>query len=139
MKARLNWKLFLICCLCLNAGLANGQLRGKINELLGRADTAIRVQAADTPQMATDTGTYRRLQQSLQESRQREERLQMELNELKIGALARDSVNQALLVRQIDSLRATTKGYPVVVDEDTLFAFYAARGRLTPQAVIAYD
>lgn len=89
--------------------------------------------------MATDTGTYRRLQQSLQESRQREERLQMELNELKIGALARDSVNQALLVRQIDSLRATTKGYPVVVDEDTLFAFYAARGGLTPQAVIAYD
>lgn len=134
MKARLNWKLFLICCLCLNVGLANGQLRGKINELLGRADTVIRVQAADTPQMATDTGTYRRLQQSLQESRQREERLQMELNELKIGALARDSVNQALLVRQIDSLRATTKGYPVVVDEDTLFAFYAARGGLTPQA-----
>lgn len=134
MKAKLNWKLFLTFCLCLNATLASAQLRGKINELLGKADTAIRAQATDTAKMSADTGTFHHLQQSLQESRQREERLQMELNELKIGVLARDSVNQALLVRQIDSLRATTKGYPVVVEEDTLFTFYAARGGLTPQA-----
>lgn len=134
MKAKLNWKLFLTFCLCLNATLASAQLRGKINELLGKADTAIRAQATDTAQMSADTGAFHHLQQSLQESRQREERLQMELNELKIGVLARDSVNQALLVRQIDSLRATTKGYPVVVEEDTLFTFYAARGGLTPQA-----
>lgn len=134
MKAKLNWKLFLTFCLCLNVGLAGGQIRGKINELLGKADTVIRAQVADTPETATDTGTVYHLQQSLQEARQREERLQMELNELKIGALARDSVNQALLIRQIDSLRATTKGYPVVVEEDTLFTFYAARGGLTPQA-----
>lgn len=134
MKAKLNWKLFLTFCLCLNVGLAGGQIRGKINELLGKADTVIRAQVADTPETATDTGTVHHLQQSLQEARQREERLQMELNELKIGALARDSVNQALLIRQIDSLRATTKGYPVVVEEDTLFTFYAARGGLTPQA-----
>ena len=134
MKAKLNWKLFLTFCLCLNVGWSSAQLRGKINELLGKADTAIRAQATDTAKMSADTGAFHHLQQSLQESRQREERLQMELNELKIGVLARDSVNQALLVRQIDSLRATTKGYPVVVEEDTLFTFYAARGGLTPQA-----
>lgn len=134
MKTKLSWKLFLTFFLCLHVGLACGQLRGKINELLGKADTAIRIQPMDTAQMATDTGAFHHLQQSLQESRQREERLQMELNELKIGVLARDSVNQALLMRQIDSLRATTKGYPVVVEEDTLFVFYAARGGLTPQA-----
>lgn len=134
MKSKLNWKLFWVICLCLHTGWASGQLRGKINELLGKADTAIRITTADTGRQLTDTGALNDLQRSLQESRQREERLQAELNELKIGVLARDSVNQALLMRQIDSLRATSKGYPVVIEEDTLFAFYAARGGLSPQA-----
>lgn len=134
MKGKLNWRLFLVLCLCLHMGTANGQLRGKINELIGKADTMIRTRTTDTSAAVTDTGYVHRLQQSLQEAQQREASLQMELNELKIGALTRDSMSRAQLMRQIDSLRHITKGYPVVVEEDTLFTFYTARGGLSPQA-----
>ena len=134
MKGKLNWRLFLVLCLCLHMGTASGQLRGKINELIGKADTMIRTRTTDTSAAVADTGYVHRLQQSLQEAQQREASLQMELNELKIGALTRDSMSRAQLMRQIDSLRHITKGYPVVVEEDTLFTFYTARGGLSPQA-----
>ena len=46
---------------------------------------------------------------------------------------AADSVKLARQKQRIDSLRHQTKGMPVVVEEDTLFYFYAKRGGLTPQ------
>ena len=33
---------------------------------------------------------------------------------------------------RIDSIRSVTRGYPVVVNKDTLFTVYAKRGRLSP-------
>lgn len=41
---------------------------------------------------------------------------------------AADSVKRAKQIQRIDSLRAVTPGVPVVVEEDTLFKLYAARG-----------
>lgn len=41
---------------------------------------------------------------------------------------AEDSIKRAAKIRQIDSLRAVTPGVPIVVDSDTLFKIYAARG-----------
>lgn len=134
MERKLNWMLSLILCLCLLPGPVSGQLRGKINELLGKADTMLRAPAGDTAQVLPDTEYVRQLQLSLQEARQREAGLQMELNELKIGALSRDSANQATVRKQIDSLRQVTQGIPVVVEEDTLFFFYTPRGGVSPLA-----
>lgn len=134
MKKKLNWKLVLICCMLFIPWQAEGQLRGKINELLGKADTMIRIPGEDdTTHMLADTEYVHRLQRSLQEAQAREANLQVELNEMKIGVLARDSVNQAQAVRQIDSLRKITRGYPVVIEKDTLFAFYTPRGGVTAQ------
>ncbi|MDE5870974.1 MAG: mechanosensitive ion channel family protein, partial [Muribaculaceae bacterium] len=39
-----------------------------------------------------------------------------------------DSLKKARQIQRIDSLRAVTPGVPVVVEEDTLFKIYAARG-----------
>ena len=39
-----------------------------------------------------------------------------------------DSLKRAAQLQRIDSLRANTPGVPVVVEEDTLFKIYAARG-----------
>ncbi len=39
-----------------------------------------------------------------------------------------DSLKKAEQIRRIDSLRTVTPGVPVVVEEDTLFKIYAARG-----------
>ncbi len=39
-----------------------------------------------------------------------------------------DSLKRAAQIHRIDSLRAVTPGVPVVVEEDTLFKIYAARG-----------
>lgn len=39
-----------------------------------------------------------------------------------------DSLKRARQIQRIDSLRAVTPGVPVVVEEDTLFRLYAARG-----------
>ncbi|MDE6290014.1 MAG: mechanosensitive ion channel family protein, partial [Muribaculaceae bacterium] len=39
-----------------------------------------------------------------------------------------DSLKKARQIQRIDSLRAVTPGVPVIVEEDTLFKIYAARG-----------
>lgn len=132
MKGNLNFKLFLMFCLLIVPWHMNGQLRGKINELLGKADTMINAPGQDSSPR-TDMAYVHRLQRSLREAQTREANLQMELNEMKIGMLARDSANQALAVRQIDSLRKITPGFPVVIEKDTLFAFYTSRGGVTAQ------
>lgn len=133
MKRKLNWKLFLVLCLWLVPWQMSGQLRGKINELLGKADTMINAPSGTDSSVLTDTAYVHRLQRSLREAQTRENNLQMELNEMKIGVLARDSADRVLVMRQIDSLRRITKGYPVVLEKDTLFSFYTPRGGVTAQ------
>ncbi len=67
--------------------------------------------------------------------------LMLELEEMKLNEImlkskldansqlqAEDSMKRAAQIHQIDSLRAVTPGVPVVVESDTLFKIYAARG-----------
>lgn len=68
--------------------------------------------------------------------------LKMQVQELKLSQIAlltekknmgkTDSLKKALQKKRIDSLRATTKGFPVVIDRDTLFYLYARRGGVMP-------
>ena len=44
-----------------------------------------------------------------------------------------DSLRKVRSQQRIDSLRQFTKGYPVVIDKDTLFVLYAQRGGVTPR------
>ena len=61
---------------------------------------------------------------------------QMKLNEILLKTqlqansqhIMEDSLKRAAQKQRIDSLRAITPGVPVVVEEDTLFKIYAARG-----------
>ena len=66
---------------------------------------------------------------------------EMKLNELALrseldNALGKnqreDSLRRAEQLLRIDSLRKVTPGVPVVVDEDTLFLIYAAKGGYSP-------
>ena len=47
---------------------------------------------------------------------------------MKLAAFVADSLKLAKQKHRIDSLRMVTQGIPVVVDNDTLFYFYAKRG-----------
>lgn len=61
---------------------------------------------------------------------------EMKLNEILLKSkleensqnLVQDSLKKAAQIHRIDSLRAVTPGVPVVVEGDTLFKIYAARG-----------
>ncbi|MDE6341668.1 MAG: mechanosensitive ion channel family protein [Muribaculaceae bacterium] len=65
---------------------------------------------------------------------------QMKLNEILLKSKLEennqhhiaDSLKKAMQIQRIDSLRAETPGVPVVVDGDTLFNIYAARGGQSP-------
>lgn len=68
--------------------------------------------------------------------------LKMQVQELKLSQIAllnekknigkTDSLKKVFQKKQIDSLRAITKGYPVIIDKDTLFYLYARRGGVMP-------
>lgn len=62
-----------------------------------------------------------------------EANLRMEIEQMKLTAYAADSVKRTRQKQRIDSLRQVTQGVPVIVDDDTLFYFYAKRGGHTPQ------
>lgn len=57
----------------------------------------------------------------------------MELEQLRFSMLSADSLKRRELMQRIDSLRMSTPGIPVVVEQtDTLFYFYAKRGGYSP-------
>lgn len=64
----------------------------------------------------------------LQEMKLNEIMLRNELESVRNQQLTADSLKTAEQLQRIDSLRAVTPGVPVVVDSDTLFTLYAARG-----------
>lgn len=83
-----------------------------------------------------DTNTdsiHRQTEQLLQEAKINEMNLRMELEQLRLASFSTDSLKQVAQKQRIDSLRHTTKGIPVIVDNDTLFTLYAKRGGLSPQ------
>lgn len=73
------------------------------------------------------------MKEELEDARLNVASLRMELEQMKLAALSADSIKLAVQKQRIDSLRSVTQGVPVVVDDDTLFYYYAKRGGLTPQ------
>ena len=84
---------------------------------------------------AVDSDSVRltKVQEELAAVRLNEANLRMEIEQMKLTAYAADSVKQTRQKLRIDSLRQVTQGVPVIVDDDTLFYFYAKRGGHTPQ------
>ncbi len=64
----------------------------------------------------------------LEELQRNELMLRAELDNVRNNNLADDSLKRAEQRQRIDSLRLITPGVPLVIDEDTLFVVYAARG-----------
>lgn len=73
------------------------------------------------------------MKEELEDARLNVASLRMELEQMKLAALSADSIKLAVQKQRIDSLRSVTQGVPVVVDDDTLFYYYAKRGGFTPQ------
>ncbi|MDE5814312.1 MAG: mechanosensitive ion channel family protein, partial [Muribaculaceae bacterium] len=87
------------------------------------------VSAMMTPEERIKDDSIKMIQLTLQleEMKLTEKMLRSKLDANKQLHLA-DSLKRVRQIEQIDSLRAVTPGVPVVVEEDTLFRLYAARG-----------
>ena len=70
---------------------------------------------------------------SLESARLGEANAKMELAQYRYEQISADSMKRALQRARIDSLRASTPGVPVVIEEDTIFRFYSKRGGYSPQ------
>lgn len=86
----------------------------------------------DSTEILTDSARIQLLLDSLQSSRMNEANTRMELEHLRYELSTADSLERDRQLRRIDSLRTFTVGIPVVVEEDTLFYFYARRGGYSP-------
>lgn len=86
----------------------------------------------DTDELKPDSAYVGALMDSLEAARISEANMRMELEQLKFHMLSADSLAREEQRRRIDSLRVSTQGIPVVVDEDTLFFFYTKRGGYSP-------
>ena len=102
--------------------------------------------AADTssvPAVVLNSDSVRiaMLTDSLAEARLEAANERLELAMLRHQMNTADSVERARQMAEIDKIRATTQGVPVVVDGDTLFHFYTNRGGYSPQqrAMITRD
>lgn len=107
------------------------------NPLLAQNSDGQELTIVDTTQIqtvASDSIRIAELTQALELAKQKESETQLELAQLKLETYSADSLKLLKQRATIDSLRAQHKGFPVVVEEDTLFSLYAKRGGYTPQA-----
>ncbi|MDE6576645.1 MAG: mechanosensitive ion channel family protein [Muribaculaceae bacterium] len=93
-----------------------------------RADTAAGKQLTPEERAHNDSVRLHEMTLQLQEMKLNEIALRSELDNVLNKNQTADSLKRAEQLHRIDSLRAVTPGVPVVVEEDTLFLLYAARG-----------
>lgn len=134
-----TFRLYFLFLLCLSVSGVSAQVVEKVLDILGgdslSAPIAIEAVEPDSVRLAA-------VQEELAAARLNEANLRMEIEQMKFAAYAADSVKLAKQKQRIDSLRHVTQGVPVVVEEDTLFYFYAKRGGHTPQQraeTVAHD
>lgn len=91
-------------------------------------------------QNITDS-VYRLLIDSLEAAKINEANMRMELEQFRFTMVSADSIKREEQRRRIDSLRISTIGIPVIIEEDTLFYFYAKRGGYSPhqRAIMAQE
>lgn len=126
-------KRFRLLCLflfCLSALSVPAQVVEKVLDIFGADSLSSQNIAAGTD---SDSISISVMKEELEDARLNVASLRMELEQMKLAALSADSIKLAVQKQRIDSLRSVTQGVPVVVDDDTLFYYYAKRGGLTPQ------
>ena len=132
-NSRYQKYIFLLLSICICVSSAQAQIRGKLTQILGHADTLLtRNEKVDMPHTA-DSNYVKFLEQRIKEAEQKEATLQTEITQLRLQGILEDSIRHAQQYAQIDSLRQITPGVPMTVDEGTLFYCYIARGGVTPQ------
>lgn len=94
--------------------------------------TAQQISIESDTTVLNDSSLIVLLLDSLETSRINEANTRMELEQLRLHLLSADSIAREEQRQRIDSLRSSTAGIPVVVEDDTLFYFYSKRGGYTP-------
>lgn len=108
----------------------SAQVVEKVLDILGK-DSLPSSAAAVTAD--SDSVSLAAVRQELAVAKLNEANLRMEIEQIKLAAYTADSLKLAGQKQHIDSLRQEVTGIPVVVEDDTLFYFYAKRGGHTPQ------
>lgn len=108
----------------------SAQVVEKVLDILGK-DSLSSSAAAVTAD--SDSVSLAAVRQELAAAKLNEANLRMEIEQIKLAAYTADSLKLAGQKQHIDSLRQEVTGIPVVVEDDTLFYFYAKRGGHTPQ------
>lgn len=122
-----KFRLSVFCLFWLSAIGMPAQMVEKVLDIFG-TDSVSEVSAMPD----SDVVSLNAVREELAAARLNEANLRMEIEQMKLATYAADSVKMARQKLRIDSLRHVTRGVPVVVEEDTLFYFYAKRGGLTP-------
>lgn len=126
--------LLLLFCLVSEPASVNAQILKKAGELLLPSQDNHHPDSLSSSSVVYNHGEAKSDSLLVQELMLEIE--QMKLNEILLKSKLEensqyhlaDSLKRAVNKQRIDSLRAVTPGVPVVVEEDTLFKIYAARG-----------
>lgn len=125
-----TFRFYFFCLLFLSVSGVSAQVVEKVLDIFAgdSLSAPVAVSAVDS-----DSVRLNKVQEELAAVRLNEANLRMEIEQMKLTAYAADSVKRTRQKQRIDSLRQVTQGVPVIVDDDTLFYFYAKRGGHTPQ------
>ena len=125
-----TFRFYFFCLLFLSGSGVSAQVVEKVLDIFAgdSLSAPVAVSAVDS-----DSVRLTKVQEELAAVRLNEANLRMEIEQMKLTAYAADSVKRTRQKKRIDSLRQVTQGVPVIVDDDTLFYFYAKRGGHTPQ------
>lgn len=125
-----TFRFYFFCMLFLSGSGVSAQVVEKVLDIFAgdSLSAPVAVSAVDS-----DSVRLTKVQEELAAVRLNEANLRMEIEQMKLTAYAADSVKRTRQKQRIDSLRQVTQGVPVIVDDDTLFYFYAKRGGHTPQ------
>ena len=125
-----TFRFYFFCLLFLSGSGVSAQVVEKVLDIFAgdSLSAPVAVSAVDS-----DSVRLTKVQEELAAVRLNEANLRMEIEQMKLTAYATDSVKRTRQKQRIDSLRQVTQGVPVIVDDDTLFYFYAKRGGHTPQ------
>lgn len=125
-----TFRFYFFCLLFLSVSGVSAQVVEKVLDIFAgdSLSAPVAVSAVDS-----DSVRLTKVQEELAAVRLNEANLRMEIEQMKLTTYAADSVKRTKQKLRIDSLRQVTQGVPVIVDDDTLFYFYAKRGGHTPQ------
>lgn len=125
---------FVFLFLILLSGATNTNSYAQITEAVKTFTSKFTTQ--DEPQTPViehqDTAHQEKMKKQLRLSLLNEANLKLEIEQLKVIAYAADSLRRQKQKQRIDSIRNITPGFPIIVDEDTLFIIYAKWGGVFP-------